>query len=258
MRRVMLLSLALVVALGGLGIGYAAWTDTVAFSGTVTTGEVDIDLTGEYSGTYVYKDLEPDSPTYEERIIVRTETDAAGVVTYTVIEPAGIGVIASIPPLWELIASAQASGPGVGTDDDAVTVIFEDLYPCIDFIADFKVHVYGTVPVKLALLPLEGEVGYYTPSVAGDPDLDDVFINPPDNDIPAIRVVYWDEVGEEWLDIEGVQFEYCNEIWVGIIVHIPQDNDFMLTSGAIAGRIVAVQWDKYDEGPTIWDLDDDS
>lgn len=253
MRRVMLLSLALVVALGGLGIGYAAWTDTVAFSGTVTTGEVDIDLTGEYSGTYVYKDLDPASPTYEQRIILKKENG-----TYTVLEPASIAgtTYTTIPPLWLLIASAQASGPGPNTDDDAVTVVFEDLYPCIDFIADFKVHVYGTVPVKLALLPLEGEVGYYTPTAVGDPDLDDVFLDPPDNTIPAIRVVYWDDVDEVWLDIEEVQFEYCDEIWVGIIVHIPQDNDLMLASGTIAGRIVAVQWDKYDEGPTIWDLDD--
>lgn len=255
MRRVMLLSLALVVALGGLGIGYAAWTDTVAFSGTVTTGEVDIDLTGEYSGTYVYKDLDETSATYEQRIIVRTETDENGTVL-TVLEPVEIaGVIVAIPAEWKLIASAQATGPGPNTDDDAVTVTFDKLYPCIDFIADFKVHVYGTVPVKLALLPLEGEVGYYTPTVVGDPDLDDVFLDPPDNTIPAIRVVYWDEVGEVWLDIEEVQFEYCDEIWVGIIVHIPQDNDLMLASGTIAGRIVAVQWDKYDEDQAIWDLD---
>ena len=40
MKKVGLLVLALVVALGGLGIGYAAWTDTIFVNGSVTTGSV--------------------------------------------------------------------------------------------------------------------------------------------------------------------------------------------------------------------------
>jgi len=38
MKKIGLLLLALVIALGALGVGYAKWTDTVTISGTVNTG----------------------------------------------------------------------------------------------------------------------------------------------------------------------------------------------------------------------------
>jgi hypothetical protein len=43
MRKFGLLSLALVLVLGSLGIGYAAWTDTIFINGTVGTGSVCIE-----------------------------------------------------------------------------------------------------------------------------------------------------------------------------------------------------------------------
>lgn len=42
MKKIALLVLALVVALGALGVGYAAWTDDVTISGSVATGELDL------------------------------------------------------------------------------------------------------------------------------------------------------------------------------------------------------------------------
>jgi len=44
MKKIGLISLALVLALGALGVGFAAWTDTITISGTVTTGEVDWEI----------------------------------------------------------------------------------------------------------------------------------------------------------------------------------------------------------------------
>jgi hypothetical protein len=44
MRKIGLLALALVLALGALGVGYAHWTDTVFIEGQVCTGEVDVGL----------------------------------------------------------------------------------------------------------------------------------------------------------------------------------------------------------------------
>ena len=40
MKKLGLLCLALVLALGALGVGYAAWTDTIFISGTVNTGNL--------------------------------------------------------------------------------------------------------------------------------------------------------------------------------------------------------------------------
>jgi predicted ribosomally synthesized peptide with SipW-like signal peptide len=44
MKKVGLLLLALVIALGGLGVGYAKWSDSVTISGTVYTGDVEIGI----------------------------------------------------------------------------------------------------------------------------------------------------------------------------------------------------------------------
>jgi hypothetical protein len=40
MKKIALLCLALVLALGALGVGYASWTDTIFVTGTVDTGTV--------------------------------------------------------------------------------------------------------------------------------------------------------------------------------------------------------------------------
>ena len=42
MRKIVLISLALILALGSLGVGYAMWSDTVTISGPVTTGTLNL------------------------------------------------------------------------------------------------------------------------------------------------------------------------------------------------------------------------
>jgi len=44
MKKVGLLILVLVIALGALGVGYAKWSDTVTVSGTISTGSVSIGI----------------------------------------------------------------------------------------------------------------------------------------------------------------------------------------------------------------------
>jgi hypothetical protein len=44
MKKIGLLSLALILALGTLGVGYAMWTDTVTVTGTVHTGTVQVGI----------------------------------------------------------------------------------------------------------------------------------------------------------------------------------------------------------------------
>ena len=43
-----------ILALAGIGMGYAAWTDTITITGSVNTGSVEWAFTG-YSGTWVWK-----------------------------------------------------------------------------------------------------------------------------------------------------------------------------------------------------------
>ena len=48
--KIGLLFLALVIALGGLGVGFAAWTDTITLQGTVNTAAVNWEITGSAWG----------------------------------------------------------------------------------------------------------------------------------------------------------------------------------------------------------------
>jgi hypothetical protein len=47
-QRLGVLLLAVLLALGGLGIGYAHWTDSLYIAGTATIGENDPGFTGDY------------------------------------------------------------------------------------------------------------------------------------------------------------------------------------------------------------------
>jgi len=54
MKKLGLLCLAIVLAMGSLGVGYAMWSDTVTVSGPVTTGVVDVcvtDISSNEEGT---------------------------------------------------------------------------------------------------------------------------------------------------------------------------------------------------------------
>ena len=48
MKKIGLLLLALVLALGTLGVGYAMWSDTLTITGNVNTGEVWVEFTSQY------------------------------------------------------------------------------------------------------------------------------------------------------------------------------------------------------------------
>jgi len=67
-KKVALIVLALVLALGAAGIGFAKWSETLHIEGTVSTGEVDVGLsqysndpnpTGDDLGDYYEGSLDP-------------------------------------------------------------------------------------------------------------------------------------------------------------------------------------------------------
>ena len=58
MKRIGLLSLSLILALGTLGIGYAAWTDTVYIEGTAETADLCVAL----GNVLILDHHEPDDP----------------------------------------------------------------------------------------------------------------------------------------------------------------------------------------------------
>lgn len=108
-----------IIALAGIGAGYAAWLDMITISGTVSLGSVSWEVT-DYSGTWVYKDLiteeciESDVPLTDQDLL--------------------------------LVAHAEAV-PGNGDCD--VYVIFDNLFPCIWFKAGIVIKYTGTIPGKI-------------------------------------------------------------------------------------------------------------
>lgn len=152
MKKVGLILLALVLALGVLGVGYAMWSDTLLISGTVNTGTVDINVVGldNYSGTYVYKDLDNGE-------IVTVKTPPALDPKYNNTED------------YELVAFSEARA---GAGNDEIIFEYDNLFPeSGPYCADFKATYDGSIPVHVAwdwrYVDDEGEL--YEPSLIPDP-----------------------------------------------------------------------------------------
>jgi predicted ribosomally synthesized peptide with SipW-like signal peptide len=224
MKKVGLICLALVVTLGGLGIGYAAWTDEVTIDGTVNTGSLDIEVVNQ-SNTWVWKD---------------TATDAMIRMHQYEYDPMN-----SYPPNADciLIAYADADCPA-GTPptlDDIVEVRFDNLFPDVDFVADFLLHYSGSVPAKVMVANITGtdtdgdafdigaEVEVYYYEATWDPATPEV------DPVKGNRIV----------DILGYQMHYCDYILVEILIRLDQIPDNMNQTGTISGEIKVIQWNEY-------------
>lgn len=124
--------MALVLALGALGVGYALWWDEVTIEGTIHTGNVEITIEG-LSETYVYKNL-----------MTRE-------------------IVMSPVPLVEqhLMYVASATAVDVTHPDGPKTVqmTFDNIFPTADpIVGDVLLHYTGSIPVHI----------YYTESFLGD------------------------------------------------------------------------------------------
>jgi predicted ribosomally synthesized peptide with SipW-like signal peptide len=153
MKKIMLISFALVLALGGLGVGYALWSDTVTVSGPVSTGVVRLGFTN------VYSDIP--SQCGEDPNIVYGDWEFTGWV-YT---PGAV----SCPPEYnfgDIHAVEECKNVGkvkigrIDANDDGcyelLSVNITDAYPY--YCAWISCHVVncGTIPVRLypVVLPI--------------------------------------------------------------------------------------------------------
>jgi len=182
MKKIGLLALAIVLALGALGVGYAAWTDTIFINGTVNTGNVDINAK-YFSGTDIYKDLSND-----QLVTYFWLKDAAGALMWS---------SGYVPASNVLVASAAAAP--VAAADDSVEITFTDAFPTSALVADVIIHCDGSVPVI----------------VTADVDSDDEILNWLwDNGFITVEAA--------WVDIDtvgGFSYQYCEEILGPIQMH---------------------------------------
>jgi len=122
-KKIGLLSLALVLALGALGVGYAMWQDTVTIEGTVNTGSVEISIE-DLSETYVYKVL-----------------DTHGIM---------MSDVEIVDPNLLLVASATAEDVPVDGGAKTVEMTFDNIFPTeVPIMADVMLHYTGSIPVHV-------------------------------------------------------------------------------------------------------------
>ena len=201
------------LALAGIGVGYSAWTDTITITGMVSTGSVEWEVI-EYSGTYVWKVYGADDTGYGP------ETVVTGDPGYSV-------------PLEEgfRVACAEAM-PGAGEFD--VDVIFDNLFPCIDFVADIEITYTGTVPGKINDITFEIPVGYEW--------INELVLS---GDIYATA-----RCNGEVVEL-GYQLHKDDVILIELHVHIPQQQDLMSRSGSFTAIFEVIQWNEYDVPPNV-------
>ncbi len=243
-KKIGLLALALVLALGTLGVGYAAWTDTITIDGSVNTGTLDLNVV-EYSGLWMWK-----IPGGDPEYYLTSDPDFT---------PDQVGQ--NDPPFVVAFSKAEQTLDAAALVDDAVTVTFDNLFPISDGVpvdggvwtaycwkADFIVHYEGSVPAMVDAECI---------SVTADPMLEWMWAN------NYITVEFYEltdgyaEGGPYWPYIDGeiteaVQMHNCDYVVCLVYVCLPQvppaeftQEDFMNLSGSFTAEITAIQWNEY-------------
>jgi len=251
LKRMAVLALALVIALGAMGVGYAAWTDELYINGTVYTGTVDIDLTG-CSSTFVYKvpgAVGLVTPDPEEGVVVYLDT----VVHYVNSDEDPSPYTPDTTPAGQLIASAVTDYP-TNHDQDEATMYFTGLFPGVDFQANLELTYHGTIPGKINVATI------LDPGKAQDATLAALWaLGIATKDDGDDRVGAWAEGrlstddGESWsdppIDPLGMQLHRNEVAKVTIHVHIPEGNpDYEnLPDLGFTGLVTVIQWNEYED-----------
>ena len=219
-KKMGLMFMAMVIALVGIGVGYASWTDTLTITGTVNTGSVELEVV-EYSGTKVYK-----VPGVQNEIVVQ---DWEGNWT--------AGAPFPTPPAGGTLVAFSGARPG-GADEKDVVMKWWNLFPSVWFEANVVFHYVGSIPAKVNDIDIDwwGDIDgdWVTPLGAnGNITLEMTIVE----SLDASRV---DDVVEE-----GYQLHYSDHVLVEVRIHIPQDDVYMNREGGGSIDIEVIQWNKY-------------
>jgi len=223
MKKIGLLALALIMALGALGIGYAAWTDTINITGTVETGSVSLDIV-DCSNTWVYKVM--GNTQYPNEIAIIHDWDL-----FPAPKPTGTYV--------ELVASADAKDTSSTVKE--ITVTFDNAFPLDGeesmFCADALLQYNGTIPVI---------VDATFTGFTGDPA--DLALLAQVSRVKFFHAGY-DPLTGEWKqgdEITGpVQLHQGAYVYCVMCLEIPEDAAYMNLSGGFTAVITAIQWNEY-------------
>lgn len=198
------------LALAGVGVSFAALTDIITISGSVTTGTVEFDF--DYTGTYVWKHIDSHG-------MVETNTPDNP-------DPAN-------PDDYLLVAWAYAYSGGEEDDYD-IYMEWNNIFPGPEFSAVIDAHYIGTIPVHVTF----SEPEWIEEDT--DQELLDLFVNP-----EYFNFYPYFVLGNKVPDI--VQMHNCDHLFINITIQIPQQDDLKGKSGVFGFNINAVQWNDCDE-----------
>ena len=220
--------IASIFALSGLGIAYAAWTDTINIDGTVTTGS----LCWEFTGAFVWDDDQPVNPGGDYPTNDPDYTCHPGFV---------------YDPLWQQgywneldknVAWGEVHKKDLDLDGcyETLEVTLHNVYPCNFNAVNFYVRNCGTLPLKVNHIVINGNI--YSSGVPYEAfDLDG-------NGVDDFEIQW----GNNW----GVQIEPgAPSPEFSFWMHTLQDEGSTIQGGSFTFTIsiVAVQWDEYPYTP---------
>jgi hypothetical protein len=224
MKKIGLLCLALVLALGTLGIGYAHWMDTIYIEGKVHTGL----LCWEFVSCSLLDDVEFGGQPVNYGGDYPTANPDRTCNNGFVFEP-GKGYF------WALDKNVGWGVQNISDDGmwggKTLTVTLYNVYPCYFNSLSFYVHNCGTIPLKVDHIVINGqEFSAGVPYVQFDFNGDGAF-----------------DFEVQWGDNWGEQIDPCNSspefsFWMHVLQPCPQSQ---LDTLKFTIEIVAVQWDGY-------------
>lgn len=204
MKKIGLICLALVLAMGALGVGYAAWTDTVTIDGTVDTGSVELGIVKATGTLYQDKDV--------------------ATVGFSFVDPIGLWEC-SVPP------GAQAYAY------EKLVVTIAKAFPCLTVDIAFYVGSLGTIPTHLQEIKVSdptGELTFLKVTDPQDPNKLGYFYDTGDAEKEAIITV-------SLINLVSTQLHRCGADKADLILHVEQPAEQNHTYSFLI-EIVGVQW----------------
>jgi hypothetical protein len=169
MKKIGFLLLVVVLTVGALGVGYAAWRDTITIDGTVSTGEVCVEFTGGYFSDSSY----PLSyvPTSYGGVVpygFMPHDTSAGLLTPDLAPPAQPDRTATDVLGFATNLDKNVAWGSVYVDPSATKtlhVALRNVYPWYYNHLNFTINNCGNVPVKLERIVIT------VPAVGGNPEM---------------------------------------------------------------------------------------
>jgi len=229
-KKAGMLALAMLIALGALGVSYAAWTDSVYIEGTVNTGTLDIDICG-VSSTFVYKVPHASDTGFGPETVVH--------YVYGQTDPH--------PPAGGTLIASAVTVPDDTTDADWATMTLSGIFPEIDFMADVELQYLGSIPAKISMVEIYANEMSDTTIAAlwqrgkdtkDDPIRYGAWV---DGDVSTNGLI-WTSVGNPL----GLQLHQFDLVHVTLHIRIPQGEEQFLNISNLGftGIITVTQWNE--------------